>query len=92
MALEWFTRLAAVNHTPCTGATGRALRPVPGKKLGHVIVPVLQEGDAGPDDIFESGLTPLRTTKNARSLTLRLEERKETAFVDKVEFQNGVMV
>ena len=46
-------------------AVGRALRPAPGKKLGYVIVPILHDADATPDDIFESGsfqeiLTTLR--------------------------------
>jgi hypothetical protein len=35
-------------------AVGRALRPAPGKKLGYVIVPILHDGDATPDDIFKS--------------------------------------
>jgi predicted helicase len=35
-------------------AVGRALRPAPGKKLGFVIVPILHDADATPDDIFES--------------------------------------
>jgi superfamily II DNA or RNA helicase len=35
-------------------AVGRALRPAPGKKLGYVIVPVLHEANATPDDILES--------------------------------------
>ena len=35
-------------------AVGRALRPAPGKKLGYVIVPILHDADATPDDIFES--------------------------------------
>jgi predicted helicase len=35
-------------------AVGRALRPAPGKKLGYVIVPILHDADATPDDILES--------------------------------------
>jgi superfamily II DNA or RNA helicase len=35
-------------------AVGRALRPAPGKKVGYVIVPILHDADATPDDIFES--------------------------------------
>ena len=35
-------------------AVGRALRPAPGKKMGYVIVPILHDADATPDDIFES--------------------------------------
>ncbi|MEI7728541.1 MAG: DEAD/DEAH box helicase family protein [Verrucomicrobiota bacterium] len=35
-------------------AVGRALRPSPGKKLGYVIVPILHDADALPEDIFES--------------------------------------
>ena len=35
-------------------AVGRALRPAPGKKLGYVIVPILHDADATPEDIFES--------------------------------------
>jgi superfamily II DNA or RNA helicase len=35
-------------------ALGRALRPAPGKQLGYVIVPILHDADATPDDIFES--------------------------------------
>ena len=35
-------------------AVGRALRPAPGKKLGYVIVPILHDADAIPDDIFDS--------------------------------------
>lgn len=35
-------------------AVGRALRPAPGKKLGYVIVPILHDADATPDDIFQS--------------------------------------
>jgi len=35
-------------------AVGRALRPAPGKKLGYVIVPILHDADATPDDIFDS--------------------------------------
>jgi superfamily II DNA or RNA helicase len=35
-------------------AVGRALRSAPGKKLGYVIVPILHDADATPDDIFES--------------------------------------
>ncbi len=35
-------------------AVGRALRPAPGKKLGYVIVPILHDADATPDDIFET--------------------------------------
>ncbi len=35
-------------------AVGRALRPAPGKKLGYVIVPILHDADATPDDIFKS--------------------------------------
>jgi superfamily II DNA or RNA helicase len=35
-------------------AVGRALRPAPGKKLGYVIVPILHDADATPDNIFES--------------------------------------
>lgn len=35
-------------------AVGRALRPAPGKKLGYVIVPILHDAGATPDDIFES--------------------------------------
>jgi superfamily II DNA or RNA helicase len=35
-------------------AVGRALRPAPGKKLGYVIVPILHDADATPEDILES--------------------------------------
>jgi superfamily II DNA or RNA helicase len=35
-------------------AVGRALRPAAGKKLGYVIVPILHDADATPDDIFAS--------------------------------------
>jgi superfamily II DNA or RNA helicase len=35
-------------------AVGRALRPAPGKQSGYVIVPILHDADATPDDIFES--------------------------------------
>jgi len=35
-------------------AVGRALRPSPQKKVGYVIVPVVHEKDARPEDIFES--------------------------------------
>ena len=35
-------------------AVGRALRPAPGKKLGYVIVPILHDADATPDDILKS--------------------------------------
>lgn len=35
-------------------AVGRALRPAPNKKLGYVIVPILHDADATPDDIFNS--------------------------------------
>ena len=35
-------------------AVGRGLRPAPGKKLGYVIVPILHDADASPDDIFDS--------------------------------------
>ena len=35
-------------------AVGRALRPAPGKQLGYVIVPILHDAEATPDDIFES--------------------------------------
>ena len=35
-------------------AVGRALRPSPSKKFGYVIVPVVHEKNAKPDDIFES--------------------------------------
>jgi predicted helicase len=35
-------------------AVGRALRPAPGKRIGYVIVPILHDADAKPEDIFES--------------------------------------
>ena len=35
-------------------AVGRALRPAVGKKMGYVIVPILHDDDAKPEDIFES--------------------------------------
>jgi superfamily II DNA or RNA helicase len=35
-------------------AVGRALRPAIGKQFGYVIVPILHEADATPDDIFKS--------------------------------------
>jgi predicted helicase len=35
-------------------AVGRALRPADGKQFGYVIVPILHEADATPDDIFKS--------------------------------------
>jgi superfamily II DNA or RNA helicase len=35
-------------------AVGRALRPAAGKKMGYVIVPILHDADAKPDDIFDS--------------------------------------
>ena len=35
-------------------AVGRALRPAPGKTLGYVIVPILHDADASPDNIFDS--------------------------------------
>jgi superfamily II DNA or RNA helicase len=35
-------------------AVGRALRPAEGKKMGYVIVPILHDADAKPDDIFAS--------------------------------------
>lgn len=35
-------------------AVGRALRPSPNKKFGYVIVPVVHEKNAKPDDILES--------------------------------------
>jgi superfamily II DNA or RNA helicase len=35
-------------------AVGRALRPAKGKKMGYVIVPILHDADAKPDDIFAS--------------------------------------
>ena len=35
-------------------AVGRALRPAPGKQSGYVIVPILHDAEATPDDIFES--------------------------------------
>jgi predicted helicase len=46
-------------------AVGRALRPAKGKKMGYVIVPILHDADAKPEDIFASGefqeiLTTLR--------------------------------
>ena len=52
-------------------AVGRALRPAPGKKLGYVIVPILHDADATPDDIFESDsfqeiLTTLRAPGRER--------------------------
>jgi superfamily II DNA or RNA helicase len=46
-------------------AVGRALRPAKGKKMGYVIVPILHDAKAKPEDIFASGefqeiLTTLR--------------------------------
>jgi superfamily II DNA or RNA helicase len=46
-------------------AVGRALRPAKGKKMGYVIVPILHDADAKPEDILESAefqeiLTTLR--------------------------------
>ena len=46
-------------------AVGRALRPAKGKKMGYVIVPILHDAEAKPEDIFASGefqeiLTTLR--------------------------------
>jgi predicted helicase len=35
-------------------AVGRALRPAKGKKMGYVIVPILHDAKAKPDDIFDS--------------------------------------
>jgi superfamily II DNA or RNA helicase len=35
-------------------AVGRALRPVPGKKMGYVIVPILHDEGAKPEDIFDT--------------------------------------
>ncbi|MBU3664401.1 MAG: hypothetical protein FGM15_00775 [Chthoniobacterales bacterium] len=35
-------------------AVGRALRPAKGKKMGYVIVPILHDAKATPDDIFDS--------------------------------------
>lgn len=35
-------------------AVGRALRPANGKKLGYVIVPILHDAKAKPEDIFDS--------------------------------------
>ena len=35
-------------------AVGRALRPAKGKKMGYVIVPILHNAKAKPDDIFDS--------------------------------------
>ena len=35
-------------------AVGRALRPAKGKKMGYVIVPILHDARAQPDDIFDS--------------------------------------
>jgi superfamily II DNA or RNA helicase len=35
-------------------AVGRALRPAPGKECGYVIVPILHNANATPDDIFNS--------------------------------------
>ena len=35
-------------------AVGRALRPAPGKKMGYVIVPILHDEDAKPEDIFDT--------------------------------------
>jgi len=35
-------------------AVGRALRPAKGKKMGYVIVPILHDAKARPDDIFDS--------------------------------------
>lgn len=35
-------------------AVGRALRPARGKRLGYVLVPILHDADATPDDIFKS--------------------------------------
>jgi len=35
-------------------AVGRALRPAKGKKMGYVIVPILHDTKAKPDDIFKS--------------------------------------
>ena len=39
-------------------AVGRALRPAAGKKMGYVIVPILHDADAKPEDIFESDGLP----------------------------------
>jgi predicted helicase len=33
---------------------GRALRPAPGKKMGYVIVPILHDANAEPDEILDS--------------------------------------
>jgi hypothetical protein len=46
-------------------AVGRALRPAKGKKMGYVIVPILHDANAKPDDIlaseeFQEILTTLR--------------------------------
>ena len=46
-------------------AVGRALRPAKGKTMGYVIVPILHDAEAKPEDIFASGefqeiLTTLR--------------------------------
>ena len=35
-------------------AVGRALRPAPGKKMGYVIVPILHDEGAKPEDIFNT--------------------------------------
>ena len=35
-------------------AVGRALRPTKGKKVGYVIVPILHDAKAKPEDIFDS--------------------------------------
>lgn len=35
-------------------AVGRALRPAKGKKMGYVIVPILHDAEAKPEDIFAS--------------------------------------
>jgi superfamily II DNA or RNA helicase len=35
-------------------AVGRALRPAKGKKMGYVIVPILHDAKAKPEDIFDS--------------------------------------
>ena len=35
-------------------AVGRALRPAPGKKMGYVIVPILHDEGAKPEDIFDT--------------------------------------
>jgi superfamily II DNA or RNA helicase len=35
-------------------AAGRALRPAKGKKMGYVIVPILHDSKAKPEDIFDS--------------------------------------